>query len=181
MTAIKTKEQGVQLANGRRYSEAIAKFNEALQANPNFADAYLNRGITYQAWGKYAEAIADYDSALKLNPADARAAARMKDAQTLLRAGVQGPASGADPPTLLDITMPKYSKEAKAAGVKGVVTLGFIVDEEGVAKNVRVLSPLGYGLDDLAVRAVKAARYRPARKRGRPVAYAVNLDIKFRD
>lgn len=179
--AIQAKEEGVQLANGRHYSEAIGSFSRALQANPNFADAYLNRGITYQAWGKYAEAIADYDNALKLNPADARAAARKKEAQSLLRAGVQGPASGADAPTLLDITMPRYSKEAKAAGVRGVVTVGFIVDEEGVAKNVRVLSPLGYGLDDLAVRAVKAARYRPARKRGRPVAYAVNLDIRFRD
>ena len=40
--------------------------------SPTFAQAYFNRGLTYQGWGRYTEALADYDATLRLDPNLAR-------------------------------------------------------------------------------------------------------------
>jgi tetratricopeptide (TPR) repeat protein len=58
----------------KRYDAAIEGYGKVLQLNPNFAQAYVNRGVAY-AEGKqdYDRAIADYNKALQLNPNDAEA------------------------------------------------------------------------------------------------------------
>jgi len=55
------------------YSKAIAEYNNAIELNPNDADAYYNRGCTYGEAGEYDKAIADYSKAVELNPNDADA------------------------------------------------------------------------------------------------------------
>ncbi|MFN6474079.1 MAG: TPR end-of-group domain-containing protein, partial [Nostoc sp. SerVER01] len=40
---------------------------------PNYADAYINRGVAYYSQGNYTQAIADFNQALKLKPDDASA------------------------------------------------------------------------------------------------------------
>ncbi|MBD0389988.1 MAG: tetratricopeptide repeat protein, partial [Nostoc sp. C3-bin3] len=40
----------------------------ALKLQPNFADAYVGRGLANYKQGNYTQAIADYDQALKLQP-----------------------------------------------------------------------------------------------------------------
>ena|SRR5450631_852268 len=49
---------------------------------------------------------------------------------------------------------PKYTDEAKDAGGSGTVLLQLVVDEQGKAAQIEVLSPLGYGLDENAIDAV---------------------------
>ena len=41
---------------------------EAIEINPNFADAYSNRGVILQEMRRYDEALQSYDNAIKINP-----------------------------------------------------------------------------------------------------------------
>jgi tetratricopeptide (TPR) repeat protein len=43
-----------------QYERAIQDYNKALEINPQFASAYKNRGLAYQALGKTAEADGDF-------------------------------------------------------------------------------------------------------------------------
>jgi tetratricopeptide (TPR) repeat protein len=45
---------------------AIADFNEAIRLDPNFADAYNNRGNAYRVKRNFDLAIADFDAAIRL-------------------------------------------------------------------------------------------------------------------
>ena len=43
-------------------------FDKAIEINPNFADAYSNRGVILQEMKRYDEALNSYDNAIKINP-----------------------------------------------------------------------------------------------------------------
>ena len=63
-------DQGVAYLDRQRYDEAIAEFNKALEIDPNFADAYYNRGLANAKKGSFNEAISDYTKAIQINPDD---------------------------------------------------------------------------------------------------------------
>jgi tetratricopeptide (TPR) repeat protein len=50
------------------YAHAIADFDQALQLNSEYVDAYVGRGNTYYFENDYFHAIADFDRALRLKP-----------------------------------------------------------------------------------------------------------------
>jgi len=54
-----------------RLDEAVAHFERALAANPNYADAHNSLGAVKQAQGKIADAATHYQRALALNPGNA--------------------------------------------------------------------------------------------------------------
>ena len=51
----------------KKYEEAIKDFNEAIRLNPNYAEAYNDRGVAKYDLGKYSESIEDYNRAIQLN------------------------------------------------------------------------------------------------------------------
>ncbi len=53
------------LADGR-FADAIADFTQAIEFDPQRANAYRLRGIAYKNIGEEARAEADYDKALQL-------------------------------------------------------------------------------------------------------------------
>lgn len=55
----------------RDYQDAIANYNQALQINFNFAEAYSCRGAAYYAIGNKHKAIADFNQGLGINPNNA--------------------------------------------------------------------------------------------------------------
>ena len=69
-------------------------------------------------------------------------------------------------------TMPKmagrcrgrYSAEAREAGVEGTVVLELIVGPDGRTRGIKVIEGLGHGLDEAAVAAMKACRFKPGRR-----------------
>jgi periplasmic protein TonB len=75
---------------------------------------------------------------------------------------------------------PEYSEEARKAKFQGVVLLAVVIDEDGKTSNIRVLRPLGLGLDEKAIEAVQKWRFRPSMKDGRPVAVQANIEVNFR-
>ena len=50
------------------YDHAIADYNQAIQLQPNFAEAYKNRGNAHAAKGDTDRAITDFDRAIQLQP-----------------------------------------------------------------------------------------------------------------
>jgi TonB family protein len=74
---------------------------------------------------------------------------------------------------------PEFSEEARKAKYQGVCVLGLIVDANGNPTNIRVVSSLGMGLDENAIKTVKTWRFEPAMKDGHPVPYAMNLEVDF--
>jgi TonB family protein len=75
---------------------------------------------------------------------------------------------------------PEYSEEARKAKFQGTVVLAIVVDETGKVTNVRVLRPLGMGLDEKAIEAVTKWRFRPGYKDGKPVPVMANVEVNFR-
>jgi len=75
---------------------------------------------------------------------------------------------------------PEYSDEARRVKHEGTVLLSLIVDQQGRARNVRIVRALGMGLDEKAVEAVKKWKFAPGTKDGYPVAVQVNVEVNFR-
>src|SRR6185312_8914879 len=84
------------------------------------------------------------------------------------------------PPIPIHIVQGQYTQEALSAHVTGAVFLTAEVDRDGVPRNVRLVHRLGWGLDDNAVEAIRAWRFRPAVCDGTPVRVRVPVEITFR-
>jgi TonB family protein len=87
---------------------------------------------------------------------------------------------GVSAPTLISKVEPRYSDEARQAGIEGTVVLYSEVGPDGLAHNTRVRRSLGHGLDENAIEAVSSWRWRPGEKDGKPVTVAANIEVNFR-
>ncbi len=87
---------------------------------------------------------------------------------------------GSQPAALIERSEPDYTDEARIANHEGSVLLQVDVDADGKPTGVLVVRPLGLGLDEQAVRAVRTWRFRAARRSGRRVPSRVRLEIAFR-
>lgn len=74
----------------------------------------------------------------------------------------------------------RYPEMARRAGIEGRVTVQFIVNEQGLVENPRVIRGIGGGCDEAALAAVKQAKFSPGMQRGRPVRVQYSLPIVFR-
>ncbi len=93
--------------------------------------------------------------------------------------GVFRPGMGASQPRLLYGPEPEFSEEARKAKYQGVCVLGLIVDANGNPTNIHVVTSLGMGLDENAIKTMKTWRFEPAMKDGHPVPYEVNIEVDF--
>jgi periplasmic protein TonB len=87
---------------------------------------------------------------------------------------------GVSSPQIIHKVEPEYSEEARKAKFQGTVVLYIEVDEKGQPMNLRVIRPLGLGLDEKAIEAVKQWRFRPGLKDGKPVRVAAQIEVNFR-
>jgi protein TonB len=78
------------------------------------------------------------------------------------------------------ITVDTYSEEGRKARVQGVVVLAAEIDANGRTGKIRVVQPLGLGLDERAIAAAALWRFHPATSDGQPVPYPVTIEINFR-
>jgi TonB family protein len=74
---------------------------------------------------------------------------------------------------------PEYSEEARKARYMGTVVLALVVDTSGNPTELQIQRPIGLGLDEMAIKAVNAWRFRPAEKDGNPVPVMINVEVNF--
>ncbi len=75
----------------------------------------------------------------------------------------------------------EFSDEARRAKYQGVCLISMIVDAQGNPQNPRVIRPLGMGLDEKALEAVRKYKFKPAMKNGTtPVPVMVTVEVNFR-
>ncbi|MFM7876786.1 MAG: tetratricopeptide repeat protein [Microcystis aeruginosa Ma_MB_F_20061100_S20] len=72
-TALDFFNQGVKRLQQGDLEAAINSFNKAIRLNPNYAQAYGNRGIAYSRLQQYDKALADYNQFIRFNPNSAAA------------------------------------------------------------------------------------------------------------
>jgi len=94
--------------------------------------------------------------------------------------GVYRVGGGVSAPQVLFRIDPDYSDEARKAKFQGTVVLEAVVGTDGNVYDVKVLRPLGLGLDEKAIEAVKKWKFKPGFKEGKPVAVRVAFEVNFR-
>lgn len=87
---------------------------------------------------------------------------------------------GVSAPSVLFKVEPEYSEEARKAKFQGTVVLSIIVDPTGKARDIRVIRPLGLGLDEKAMEAVMKWRFKPGLKDGAAVPVQATVEVNFR-
>jgi TonB family protein len=84
------------------------------------------------------------------------------------------------PPKIVNQLNPEFSEEARSTKYQGSITLAITVDKTGRAKSIRIMRPIGVGLDQKAVEAVSKWQFEPALKDGEPIAMApIMVEVDF--
>lgn len=84
------------------------------------------------------------------------------------------------PPVLTHLVQAEYTQQARRAGFHGYCIVRLIVDEHGIPQHVHVSRPIGMGLDESAIQAVKQERFKPATRSGHPVTFPLSMQVNFK-
>jgi TonB family protein len=87
---------------------------------------------------------------------------------------------GVTPPQVLNSIDPSSNEFAQQFGIAGMELLRTVVDSTGVPRQIAIARPIGFGLDEKAVEAVKNSHFRPATVNGQAVPVVVDLVVTFR-
>jgi protein TonB len=89
--------------------------------------------------------------------------------------------TGVSAPVRTKTVNPRYTARALKAKIQGVVRMKAVIDADGVVRDVQVIKSLDnvFGLDDEALKAVRASKFTPAKQDGVPVRFLVDIDMQF--
>jgi TonB family protein len=99
---------------------------------------------------------------------------------------VEGPRKKADSGeattavTILEKPKPVYTADARNMKIEGDVVVEVVFLASGQVKVSRVVSGLGHGLDENALRAAEQIKFKPARRENQPVDFPARVRIEFR-
>jgi TonB family protein len=88
--------------------------------------------------------------------------------------------NGVSTPTVLQKTEPSYSEEARVAAVDGNVRISLVVDSQGNPSDLKVTRPIGFGLDEAALRSIASWKFKPGMKDGLAVPVQTSIEVNFR-
>jgi TonB family protein len=83
------------------------------------------------------------------------------------------------PPVLIHSADAEFSDVGRRANISGISLVTLVVDTRGMPVNIRTARPLGYGMDEQAVKAVEQYRFQPSLLEGKPVAVQINVEVNF--
>jgi protein TonB len=93
--------------------------------------------------------------------------------------GIEHIGGGVSKPVPLYTPEPEFSEEARKAKFSGSVQVYLIVDAQGNPTHVKVVRPIGMGLDEKAIECVRTYKFKPAMKNGQPVPVDMWIDVSF--
>lgn len=93
--------------------------------------------------------------------------------------GVMTVGGGVSAPVVIHRVVPEATDEARRSKFQGVASIGLIVDVQGNPEGVHVVHPLGMGLDQKAVEAVRQYKFKPAMFQGHPVPVQLVIEVDF--
>lgn len=82
-------------------------------------------------------------------------------------------------PVLLFRTEAEYTREAQEAMINGKCLISFVVDTQGMPRNLYVVKSLDPGLDRNALAAVSTYRFKPAIRDGKPYPKRLTVEANF--
>jgi len=94
------------------------------------------------------------------------------------KAAAGGPAD--TPVDILDKPKPEYTAEGRSLKLEGDVVIDVVFLSNGTMQVNHVVSGLGHGLDEAAVRAAQQIKFKPAKREGQPVDFPARVRIEFR-
>jgi len=104
----------------------------------------------------------------------ARGDYRPKDPNVLRQGGVDQKA------VLISKFEPQSNDFAQNSGVAGMALYHTVIGADGKPEDIAVARPIGFGLDENAVEAIRRATFVPAVKDGKPVPVLLDLVVQFR-
>jgi TonB family protein len=87
--------------------------------------------------------------------------------------------NGVTPPRVLYNPDPEFSDQARRKHFQGTCVIGLVVGEDGMPRSIKIIKPLGMGLDEKAIETVRSWKFDPARKDGKPVAVEIAVEVDF--
>lgn len=87
---------------------------------------------------------------------------------------------GLTPPQLMQAPSPQFSIPAQMTHDQGTVTVHLTVEPDGQTQRLFLVRPLGMGLDEQAIAAVRRYRFNPGTVNGTPVSCEMNVEVSFR-
>jgi hypothetical protein len=81
---------------------------------------------------------------------------------------------------LVSVFEPPSNEYAQSNGVAGIAMYHVVIGADGQSGVIAVGRPIGFGLDENAVKSIRAATFQPAIKNGKPVPVMLDLLVQFR-
>ncbi len=189
-------EMGQKAAQAHATPAAIAEFRAALKLDPSEAYWHAALARALNAMGEDDAAVQECLAAAQLSPDDSlltsgcglkshlqggptQPAPKQEEPQPELVKGVKS-ASGVIAPVAIDEPQPPYSEKARRVKYQGTTVLVLVISAAGTVTSARVTRPLGLGLDQNALAAVRSWTFKPATRDGTPVPVRVMVEVNFR-
>jgi TonB family protein len=84
-----------------------------------------------------------------------------------------------EPPVALNSFWAAYPRKARKRRQRGIVAVSFVVTQEGLPADLRLVRSAAKPLDESAMRAVQRLRFKPASRDGKPVPAHITIDVAF--
>lgn len=174
---------------------AAAELQEAVRLEPDEAYWHSALATILNKRGDPQDAAKECAQAATLSPGDARLAAGCElkagaepekkpdgnpEGEALGAAEVFKPKGDVSAPYPSYKPEPPYSEKARMVRYQGTVVLWIVVNAQGVVERATVVKPLGLGLDQNALRTVRAWKFKPATRNGVGVPVRVMVEVSFR-
>jgi TonB family protein len=88
--------------------------------------------------------------------------------------------SGTTPVDITEKPKPVYTEEGRSLKLEGDVALDVVFLANGTVQVTKVISGLGHGLDEAAIRAAQQIKFKPAKRDNENVDFPARIRIQFR-
>jgi TonB family protein len=175
---------------------AVAGLREALRLEPDEAYWHSRLATLLNAEGDAEGAAKECTQAAELSPDDSDLAARCGGLRAGGEAEKKGGAKQEDKaktstevfsvggdvsaPVPTYRAEPTYTDKARLVRHQGKTVLRVVVNAQGDIEQAAIVRPLGLGLDQSALRTIRAWKFKPATRKGQPVPARVMVEVSFK-